>query len=293
MKIKLFSLGLKGYRVIKAIKDKMPEHRLFCVIGKDGLIDDDYSIELETYCIQHGIDYVIRDEVHPEDSFDIAIAIGWKWIISDIPDGKLIVIHDSLLPKYRGFAPLVNALLKKEPCVGVTALIGVEKYDQGPILLQKKMQVFYPTTIGHELNRMSDLYVELSLDLINILSNNPYGLIGECQNENEATYSLWLDEDDYRIDWNKSADNIAHFVNCVGYPYKGATTLLNGNLIKIINVKSLSDVKIENRHLGKVIFIENDCPLVVCGEGLLMIEKALDLNGESILPLKLFRSRFS
>lgn len=293
MKIKLFCLGLKGYNVIKAIHEKRSEDYLICTIGRDVGIDDDFSAELEAYCIKNYIKYTFRSDEDSEDVFDFAIAVGWKWIINNVAENKLVVIHDSLLPKYRGFAPLVNALLKKESEVGVTALLGVDKYDRGRILLQKKMRVLYPTTISNELKRMSELYVELAFELIDILSNSPLSSLGEEQDEKGATYSLWLDEQDYRINWLDSASNIAHFIACVGNPYRGATALLNGNPIRIINAKALDDVEIENRHIGKVIFVENNQPVVVCGEGLLLIENALDLDGASILPLKFFRSRFS
>ena len=68
--------------------------------------------------------------------------------------------------------------------------------------------------------------------------------------------------------------------------------LLNGKQIKIQDVEIVSDVIIANRVPGKVIFMRQGCPVVVCGSGLVKIIKASTVDGKSILPLLKFRSRF-
>ncbi len=268
---------------------------MYCVIGQDDGLADDCSARLAAFCDERGIRYSLRNDkaiAYGEDKYDLFLAVGWRWIIRGIPQEKLIIFHDSLLPRYRGFAPLVNALINKEKITGVTALLGAEKYDAGNILLQKSLAVVYPTNIEREIHRMSIAYANLAVELLTKLDNGEIHISGYSQDENKATYSLWRDEEDYRIDWNDDANNIEHFISCVGHPYRGASAILNASTVRILKARVGEDVKIENRTSGKVIFIESNLPVVVCGKGLLVLEDIRDARGKCMLPLKKFRSRF-
>lgn len=293
MKVLIFSLGVKGFNVVKALFQASLVQSICCVIGQDSGVTDDYSSELICYCNQHGIKYLLRNDLaYKKDDYDFFLAIGWRWIIHDIPPTKLIIFHDSLLPKYRGFAPLVNALINREPVTGVTALLGADEYDRGNILLQKTMAIAYPTTIENEILRISAVYVDLAVELLARLNDDNFNKCGYSQETKEATYSLWRDEEDYRINWNNDANNIMHFINCVSYPYRGAAAILNGSIVRIRKARIMEDIKIENRTPGKVVFIESNFPVVVCGIGLLVIEDLRSEDGEPMLPLERFRSRF-
>lgn len=293
MKILIFSLGEKGFSVVKALTESTSVHSIYCVIGQDDGLDDDHSSRLASFCDQHGIGYSLRKDIaYAESDYDLFLAVGWRWIIRDVPQEKLIVFHDSLLPKYRGFAPLVNALINKERVTGVTALLGAEEYDKGNILLQKSLDIIYPTNIDREIHRISIVYANLAVELLAKLDNDTINRTGYPQDEMEATYSLWRDEDDYRINWNEDAINIEHFISCVNRPYRGASSVLNGATVRIFKARARADIKIENRLAGKVIFFEANLPVVVCGRGLLVLEEMRNEYGESMLPLKYFRSKF-
>lgn len=293
MKVLIFSLGLKGFCVVKALAESLDPPAITCIIGKDENVSDDWSVKLSAYCVQKGIDYTFRDnDFYIKDDYDLFLAIGWRWLIRDVPQKKLIIFHDSLLPRYRGFAPLVNALINKERSIGVTALLGAEEYDRGNILLQKSFDIVYPTNIEREIHRVSIGYAGLVLELFTQLINGSINRCGYPQEESEATYSLWRDDEDYRIRWNDDADNIEHFINCVGHPYMGASAMLNGSIVRVRKAWARQDIKVENRTPGKVIFVESDLPVVVCGKGLLVLADVRNENDETILPLKSFRSRF-
>lgn len=293
MKLLIFSLGIKGLKVVNALFESSVKSSIFCVIGRDNAVAKDYSAELATYCNANSINYSFRENVdYGVKDYDFAFAIGWRWIIRDIPEERLVVFHDSLLPKYRGFAPLVNALLNKEGRVGVSAIFGAKEYDRGNIILQNSMTVAYPTSLALEVDKISNLYAELAVSVASKLTDEGSSFSGFSQNEEEASYSLWRDDDDYRINWNVSAMEIEHFISCVGFPYLGAAAKLNGEIVRIFKAKTVDDVKIENRSPGKVIFVKNGSPVVVCGQGLLMIEDGRTCDGRPLLPLKSFRSRF-
>ena len=112
------------------------------------------------------------------------------------------------------------------------------------------------------------------------------------QNETNATYSLWLNNEDYYIDWNWSAEKIKRFVDAVGHPYDNAKAYLNGEVIKFVDVEIFKDVVVENRdrHIGKVLFYKNGVPIVVCKDGLIGLKDIRD--DKDNLVLVNFRSRF-
>jgi len=285
-------LGLKGLRTIEALGESGLPIQLCCQIGRDPNIQDDYSAQIAEYCREREIPFAFRGDANSSiDSASFVLAVGWRWMIRDIDEKKLLVFHDSLLPRYRGFAPLVSALLNREPEIGVTALFGADEYDRGDIIAQCKMAVSYPTTIQREIDRISHLYARLSVMTISTLLENPSGR-GSPQNEKLATYSLWRDDEDYRINWSNDADYIQHFVACLGFPYLGASTFANDRLIRILTCSAMNDVNIENRTPGKVIFLENNLPVVVCGKGLLKIDRAIYDDGEDALPFSTFRILF-
>lgn len=293
MKVLIFSLGVKGFSVVKAMIESSSARSIHCVIGEDKDVTDDCSAQLAAYCDYHEIGYSFRKNIaYDKDNYDLFLAIGWRWIIRDIPQEKLIIFHDSLLPRYRGFAPLVSALINKERITGVTALWGAKEYDKGNILLQKSLDIIYPTSIEREIQRISIIYANLAVELFAKLNNRTINRSGYPQDEKEATYSVWRDEEDYRIDWSDDANNIEHFINCVSWPYHGASAVLSGVTVRIVKARARADIKIENRSPGKVVFVEADLPVVICGSGLLLLEVVLSDHGESMLPLKHFRSRF-
>jgi len=293
LKVLIYSLGVKGFSVLKSMSEASSVQTIHCIIGQDESLTDDCSSDVMKYCENNEIRYTFRNDASLiKGNYDLFLAVGWRWIIRDVPQEKLVIFHDSLLPKYRGFAPLVNALINKEKVTGVTVLLGADQYDRGNILLQKSISIDYPTDIEHEIHRISNVYADLAVELFEKFGNGSINRMGYSQDESEATYSLWRNEDDYRIDWNDAANNIQHFITCVGSPYKGASAILNDSTIRVIKAQVREDVKIENRTPGKVIFVENNSPVVVCGSGLLALIDVRDEQGESVLPMKKFRSKF-
>lgn len=286
-------MGEKGFNVVKALNSIKNKVSLTCIIGKDKGVIDDCSIQLVNFCKDNEIDYCLRNGSGTlTNHCDLSIAAGWRWMIRDIAHEKLIIFHDSLLPKYRGFSPLVNALLNKEGTTGVTALLGADNYDEGNIILQHRIHLHYPTNIESEIKRISEIYGSMAIELVTKLLDGSINLRGTPQDENEISYSLWRDEQDYRINWNNSAEDILHFIACVGKPYLGASTTLNGKFVRINKASTLPEIKIENRTPGKVIFRKGIFPIVVCGSGLLLVEDIRGENNISILPLESLRIRF-
>jgi methionyl-tRNA formyltransferase len=292
MKITLYLMTQKGFEVLKAlISNKYAKYISEVIVGRDKNIDNDFADEIFSTCKLNNIKYYERTDRISIDS-DYSIAISWRWLIKETKS-RLIILHDSLLPRYRGFAPLVNALLNFESEIGVTAIFAVEEYDKGDIIFQSKTSIHYPIKISEAINLITKNYVDLSLRIFKYLSNGKE-LPSLLQKDEYATYSLWRDEEDYRINWNNSSRDILNSIYVLSSPYKGASTTVNGkNKIRILDAEIFPDVKIENRQPGKIIFIKDNKPVVVCGTGLLRILEAIDdETGKSVIPFSNFRIRF-
>ena len=287
--VTLYLMGEKGLSVLKGV--------LCCksiisqVIGaQDKNVQNDYYHDIKTLCNESGLSFYDRKDNFVANTA-YSLAIGWRWIIPTSDDSKLIVLHDSLLPKYRGFAPLVNMLINHEPIIGVTALHANGEYDRGDIIAQKSIEINYPIRIHDAINQISKLYVDLVLSVLNQIQLG-IELNATKQDESVASYSLWRDEDDYAIDWSRDAEYIQQFIYSVGFPYKGASSFIEDLKYRVLDCEIRSDVKVENRCPGKVIFMEDGCPIVVCGKGLLKITQLEAEEGVSVLPLDKFRIRF-
>lgn len=202
--VSLFVMSRKGYALLKNIINGGFAPQIDkVVIAHDKNMTNDYYEEMYTVCKEAGVDVHDKTENVVINS-PYCIAIAWRWIIPLKEKTKLIVFHDSILPRYRGFAPLVNMLINKEPQLGVTALYASEEYDKGEIINQKTTAVSYPIKITDAIDLVTPLYSELVCDILNKLRNHEQ-LISRPQIEAESTYSLWREEDDYQIDWSESA----------------------------------------------------------------------------------------
>lgn len=289
-------MTFKGYYVLEKLVTKYGSSSVdFVVSCRDKNIAKDFYDEIKNLCTKNAIRFydlkndkeLIEQAENQEGIY--RFAISWRWMIKNT--SNLIILHDSLLPRYRGFAPLVNSLVNGESEIGVTALLAADDYDRGNIVLQKSIRIDYPIKISEAIEKITPLYFEIVDEIWSAIKERE-PIKARKQNEEEATYSPWLDEEDYFIDWNWDAEKIKRFVDATGYPYDGAKSLVNNKIVRIIDVAVEEDVQIVDRlrHVGKVLFMKEGCPIVICGKGLIRINKMLDLDRREVsIP---FRSGF-
>ena len=201
----------------------------------------------------------------------LVFLVGWQHLLP-IVTSTTIVFHDSILPRYRGFAPTVTALIKGDHEIGVTALVPNDMVDSGPIVAQRTVQISYPITIQAALEKQAALMIDIAIGIVEQWQRG--SLKSTPQTESSATYSVWRDDADYEIDWTRSADTVERFINAVGHPYAGARTTVGGrDVIRIVEVMAIPDIHFEIRDVGKIWKLENGRPTVICGTGMLKIER--------------------
>lgn len=286
-KIGILMMGLKGLKTLEMIGERSPHLFAkidFIVVGEDPNVVNDYSEEIREFCNDSRLPVFERSvfsKMKPYSKW--LIAISWKWLL-DISRWNVIVLHDSLLPKYRGFNPLVTALIEGDREIGVTAIEASDKIDQGDIYNQVSLEIEYPIKIQQAIEKISDLYGEI---VIQLLSKDLGSIRKTIQNEKDATYSLWRNDEDYFIDWSEDSDKIRRQIDAIGYPYLGASTFLKNKRIRVIDAVSRKDLTIVNRVPGKIFSITENKPLVVCGNGLIEITRAFDEEGNTVIFEKL------
>lgn len=141
-----------------------------------------------------------------------------------------INLHPSLLPKYRGCAPVPATLLNMDEKTGFTIQRISQEMDAGNILLQTCFEIKKTDNSETLLNQAAQEGSSLFLKVLNQLEN---GTFTETeQDSTQATYCRLLEKEDGKIDWNESAEKINAKIRAF-YPWPGAFTVANGNILKI------------------------------------------------------------
>jgi methionyl-tRNA formyltransferase len=256
----LYLAGTKGLAALEAALLFPQNVSSVRIMSDPGVLNDPYEFMLKL-AEENGLNLLSRDDSITDKE---ALAVGWKFLIN-APYERIFVIHDSLLPKYRGWNPLVTALQNKDSEIGVTLLLADEQIDHGPIVLQESISVTYPIKVA---DAMKAIEIKISALVESLFKETDRSnLLLKYQDEKSASYSIWRNEEDYRIDWTNSSENILTFIDSVGFPYKGASTSLNGEVLRIVNARVAPDLLVINRIPGKVWSVENRKPTILCGSG--------------------------
>lgn len=245
---------------------------------------------IKELCSDKKYNFVERHKLNQQTfkTADIIFVAGWQYLIDNASD-KFVVLHDSLLPKFRGFSPTITALVLGERKIGVSAIKPVKYLDCGPVYGQAVIEIDYPIKIKKAYLLLAEDYVKIAANIINKLENGE--ILASCeQDETVATYSIWRDELDYFIDWKWDAEKICRFIDAVGWPYQGAKASYESKIITVDEANVIRDLKIENRSPGKIWSVENGRPEVVCGRGMIELISTRDSNGSDV-EFKKMRTR--
>ncbi len=174
----------------------------------------------------------------------VTVAFGQKISpeILDLPGCICINIHASLLPKYRGAAPINWAIIRGDMETGITSMVMREKMDAGEIIMQKSLGMGVNETAGELGDRLSYLGAEVLMESVEQIGSGDVKYT--CQDEGAVTYAPKLKKRDGLIDWNKSTEDIYNFVRGVN-PWPGAYTTAehNGKTERIIILKTECDIQ--------------------------------------------------
>jgi methionyl-tRNA formyltransferase len=223
-------------------------------------------------------------ELHPELFVVVAYGQILPKSLLTVPKYGAINVHASLLPKYRGAAPIAWAILNGEKTTGVTTMIMDEGMDTGEILLQAEVPILKDETAETLSNRLASQGAQL---LVETLERMKAGNIQPIpQEHSKATYAPLLRKEDGQIDWRKEAEEIDRRVRAFN-PWPGAFTGLKGKLLKIYRgeIRKRSPAG----KAGTVIWVGLDFIEVGTGRDSFLI-KELQLEGKRRMTVRDFLS---
>lgn len=243
---------------------------------------------------QHNIPILQPEKVRTEEFFsqlqglspDLICVTAYGKIIPknilELPKHGCINVHASLLPKYRGAAPINWAIVRGEKQTGITTMLMDEGMDTGDMLLKKEIQIQDEDDAGSLSEKLSQLGGALLLETISDLEQG--SLSPSKQDESQATYAPILKKSDGEIKWEKPALELWNLIRGMN-PWPGTFTKLENKSLKIYKSK-LADGEGSS---GEVLDSDPGTLRVSTGEGALEILE-LQLEGSKKMDTKSFLS---
>lgn len=162
--------------------------------------------------------------------------------ILDIPKKGCINLHASLLPKYRGAAPIQWAILNGDKVTGVSTMYMNEKMDEGDIILSEKVKIEEYETTGELWNKLAIIGANV---LVKTIDKIEEGTAPRIKQGNDFTVAPMLDKSMARIDFTKGIEEIKNLIRGLD-PIMGAYVMYNGKKIKLWKSEILSNEKASN-----------------------------------------------
>ena len=167
---------------------------------------------------------------------DIFVVVAFRIlpsILLSLTNKGAMNLHASLLPKYRGAAPIQHAILNGDSETGISTFIIDKNLDTGPILLQKKISISNQDNFDTLSKKISDEGPVLILESLDLLEKNNYKLFSQL--DKEASYAPKILKNELLIDWAQTANQINNKVRALSY--SGVFTFVNGKRIKLYKTR--------------------------------------------------------
>jgi methionyl-tRNA formyltransferase len=215
---------------------------------------------------------------------DLIVVVAYGQILPKsvlgIPRYGCINVHASLLPRYRGAAPINQAVIDGEEVAGVTTMVMDVGLDTGAMLIKRATPIGPEETAGELHDRLALLGREAMEETLERLCAGT--LKAEAQDDALSTYAPMMKKEDGRIDWSRSAQAIHNQVRGLD-PWPGAFTHLDGEVLKLARTRPEAG----EGEPGTVFSAGSDGVRIACGEGILLVRE-LQLPGKRRLAARDF-----
>lgn len=214
-------------------------------------------------------------ELNPELFITCAYGQILSQAILDIPKFGCINVHASLLPAYRGAAPIHRAVMNGDKITGITTMMTDRGMDTGDILLKAEVEIGSNTTSGE----LHDVLMKTGADIISetLLKLGDGNLLRIPQDDSQATHAPMLKKEESIVDWNNDSKSIHNKVRALN-PWPGCFTKYLGKRMRIIKSEfSNADHQIPP---GTITTISNEKMEIACGTGYLYINELQFANGK-------------
>ena len=256
---------------------------------------------VKTYAVEHGLPLFQPEKLRNEEflsqiqslNADIFVVVAFRMmpkVLFSMPRLGTFNLHASLLPDYRGSAPINYAIINGETKSGVTTFFINEKIDEGNILLQAETEISPEDNAGTLHDRLMEIGAKLVVKTLDGLAEGKLTEIPQNQKENPKTaYKIF--KEDTKIDWEKEVEVIHNFIRGMS-PYPAAFTILEvGGEQKILKIFKGKFQKIEHSKENGAIEISKNEFKIYAKNGVYFPEE-LQLEGKKRMNLKDFLNGF-
>ncbi len=256
---------------------------------------------VKTYAVEHGLPLFQPEKLRNEEflsqiqslNADIFVVVAFRMmpkVLFSMPRLGTFNLHASLLPDYRGSAPINYAIINGETKSGVTTFFINEKIDEGNILLQAETEISPEDNAGTLHDRLMEIGAKLVVKTLDGLAEGKLTEIPQNQKENPKTaYKIF--KEDTKIDWEKEVEVIHNFIRGMS-PYPAAFTILEvGGEQKILKIFKGKFQKIEHSKENGEIEISKNEFKIYAKNGVYFPEE-LQLEGKKRMNLKDFLNGF-
>ncbi|MCV6597422.1 MAG: methionyl-tRNA formyltransferase [Mangrovicoccus sp.] len=204
---------------------------------------------------------------------DIAVVVAYGLILPqavlDAPKGGCVNIHASLLPRWRGAAPIQRAIMAGDAETGICIMQMEAGLDSGPVLLREALPIGAEDTAADLHDRLSEQGARLVVVALAQFDN----LSPDPQPEMGVTYAEKIDKSEARVDWTRPAVEIDRLIRGIA-PFPGAWCEINGARVKLLGSRLAEGSGVPGTHLGGL--------RIACGEGAVQITRAQRPGGKPL-----------
>ncbi len=249
---------------------------------------------VKDFALRHALP-VLQPERLKDDAFiasidgarlDMAVVAAYGRILPpsllSIPRLGFVNVHASLLPRWRGAAPVHRAILAGDRETGVTIMRVVPELDAGPMLAKQPVAIADDDTSVTLERRLAEIGAELLVETADRLAAGP--VEEEAQDESAVTFARRLERSESRIDWESPGVVVHNQIRGL-QPWPGATVMFGGR--RLILLQSLVDARVHRSPPGTVLDVDRDSFVVACGEHAVRILR-VQLEGRGAATVREF-----
>ena len=214
-----------------------------------------------------------------ETAPDVGILVAYGELLDEellgIPDHGFLNLHASLLPAYRGAAPIHWPIIHGDEKTGVSVVRMVQELDAGPILSQREVEIGPDETVGNVHDRLAEVGAQALVDVLDRLDRGE-DVPERPQDESQATYAPKLSKDDGRIDWSESARDIKNRVRGLNpWPTAYCRFVSEGDEQRVILLRVEAEEAVDaESEPGTVLHVTDEGEIVVqAGQGAVRLVK--------------------
>lgn len=232
--------------------------------------------------LEFGLEVFQPDSINTAESYaklvewcpDVIVVVAFGQILKsnvlELPPSGCINVHASLLPKYRGAAPIHWAIIRGETKTGITTMFMEQGLDTGDIILSKELDIGPSETTGELHDRLADAGADVLLCTLHLLKQGE--VPRRKQDESKASYAPVLKREHEEIDWRQSACRISNLIRGLN-PWPGSYTTINDKIIKVWKAHVLETGEVSEAAFvpGEVVNVAEMGIIVQTGNGQIVI----------------------